>query len=46
MLREAASWTSAQVVREGEFANLAVLSDAEDPTLSFASHRNGNSWQG
>lgn len=38
-LREAASWTSAQLVRDGEFANLGFLSDPKDRMLSFVEAR-------
>ena len=38
-LREVASWTSAQVVRDGEFANLAFLSDPKDRMLTFVEAR-------
>lgn len=34
-LREVASWTSAQFVRGGEFANLAFLSDPKDRMMTF-----------
>ena len=38
-LREVASWTSAQVVRDGEFENLAFLSDPKDGMLTFVEAR-------
>jgi UDP-3-O-[3-hydroxymyristoyl] glucosamine N-acyltransferase len=38
-LREAASWTSAQLVRDGDFANLGFLSDPKDRMLSFVEAR-------
>jgi UDP-3-O-[3-hydroxymyristoyl] glucosamine N-acyltransferase len=38
-LREVASWTSAHVVRIGEFENLAFLSDPKDCMLTFVEAR-------
>jgi UDP-3-O-[3-hydroxymyristoyl] glucosamine N-acyltransferase len=38
-LREVASWTSAQLVRDGEFENLAFLSDPKDSMLTFVEAR-------
>ncbi len=39
ILREVASWTSAQVVRDGEFANLGFFSDPRDRMLAFLGDR-------
>jgi len=38
-LGEAASWTSAQIMRDGEFANLAFLSGPKDRMLIFVESR-------
>jgi UDP-3-O-[3-hydroxymyristoyl] glucosamine N-acyltransferase len=38
-LLEVASWTSAHVARDGEFANLAFLSDPKDRMLAFVEAR-------
>jgi UDP-3-O-[3-hydroxymyristoyl] glucosamine N-acyltransferase len=38
-LREVTAWTSAQVLRDGEFANLAFLSDPKDRMLTFVDAR-------